>query len=85
MEQKPPTFPPSFLPHPLAFRFWPLYSARMSDDELYIDYPTMIDEAMRTVVQKSLIQVREAGALPGDHHFFISFDTNFPACVFRWC
>jgi uncharacterized protein len=30
------------------------------------------------VVQKALAQVQETGSLPGEHHFFISFDTNFP-------
>lgn len=42
-----------------------------------IDYPGFIDTAMRQVVKKALIQVQQYG-LPGDHHFFISFQTNFP-------
>lgn len=45
------------------------------DDE--IDYASMIDEAMRGVVVKTLKTVERNG-LPGEHHFFISFDTNFP-------
>ena len=48
------------------------------DDDILIDYPTMIDDAMRSVVKKALLQVRAEGALPGDHHFFITFDTGFP-------
>ena len=42
-----------------------------------IDYASMIDEAMRGVVRKTLKTV-ELGGLPGEHHFFISFDTNYP-------
>ena len=42
-----------------------------------LDYPTMIDSAMRNVVREALTTVERHG-LPGDHHFFISFQTNFP-------
>jgi hypothetical protein len=42
-----------------------------------IDYPALIDTAMRHVVRDALRQVDQFG-LPGDHHFFISFQTNFP-------
>ena len=42
-----------------------------------IDYPQLIDSAMRDVVRKVLKQVERSG-LPGDHHFFISYNTNFP-------
>jgi hypothetical protein len=42
-----------------------------------IDYPSMIDNAMRDVVRQSLMHIERYG-LPGDHHFFISFQTNFP-------
>lgn len=42
-----------------------------------IDYPGMIDSAMRHVVRDALIHVDKFG-LPGDHHFFISFQTNYP-------
>ena len=42
-----------------------------------IDYPGMIDSAMRHVVREALIHVDKFG-LPGDHHFFISFQTNYP-------
>ncbi len=47
------------------------------DNEILIDYPTMIDEAMRGVVKQALRQVEAEGELPGEHHFFITFDTNF--------
>jgi hypothetical protein len=48
------------------------------EDDILIDYPTMIDEAMRGVVREALLQVQREGELPGEHHFFITFDTNFP-------
>lgn len=49
----------------------------MAQDFERIDYPVMIDEAMRGAVKKVLQQVVEHG-LPGKHHFFISFDTTHP-------
>lgn len=42
-----------------------------------LDYPAMIDNAMRNVVRDAILQVMAHG-LPGDHHFFISFRTDFP-------
>ena len=42
-----------------------------------IDYPKLIDTAMRNVVREALIHVNQFG-LPGDHHFFVSFQTNYP-------
>ncbi len=42
-----------------------------------IDYPSMIDSAMRHVVRDALMHVDKFG-LPGEHHFFISFQTNYP-------
>lgn len=42
-----------------------------------IDYPGMIDSAMRHVVRDALVHVDKFG-LPGEHHFFISFQTNYP-------
>ncbi|MEJ0009120.1 MAG: ClpXP protease specificity-enhancing factor SspB [Alphaproteobacteria bacterium] len=42
-----------------------------------IDYPSLIDGAMRAVVRDALRHVDRYG-LPGDHHFFISFQTNYP-------
>lgn len=51
------------------------------DNDILIDYPTMIDDAMRGVVREALRQVQKEGALPGEHHFFITFDTNFPGVI----
>lgn len=46
----------------------------MSDD--VINYEELAQEAMRGVVRKVLTIVSELGELPGDHHFFIAFDTH---------
>lgn len=45
--------------------------------EDHIDYPYLIDQAMRGVVREVLRKVQTSG-LPADHHFFISFATNHP-------
>lgn len=50
----------------------------MSDD--FIDYGKLIDDAMHVIVRKALQRVSKEG-LPGKHHFFISFLTNYPGVV----
>ena len=40
-------------------------------------YDLMMDEAMRGVVRSALTEAAENG-LPGDHHFYISFRTDWP-------
>lgn len=45
--------------------------------EELLDYPKLVENAMRGVVRAALTEVAEHG-LPGDHHFFISFDTTAP-------
>ena len=40
-------------------------------------YDLMAQEALRGVVRSALEGVAKDG-LPGEHHFFIAFDTNFP-------
>lgn len=47
----------------------------MSEDQ--IRYDILTQEALRNVVKKVLIEIGQTG-LPGEHHFFISFDTRFP-------
>lgn len=54
-----------------------VFSNRMEYMNDSIDYPGLIDSAMRNVVREALIHVDEFG-LPGEHHFFISFLTGFP-------
>ena len=42
-----------------------------------IEYGNLMHAAMRGLVRKGLLDVEENG-LPGDHHFFITFDTLHP-------
>ena len=42
-----------------------------------IDYGTLMHRAMRGLIHDVLEQVAREG-LPGDHHFFITFDTRQP-------
>jgi hypothetical protein len=45
-----------------------------------IDYDTLTQDAMRGVVRTVLTQAAKSG-LPGDHHFYISFDTSASGVV----
>jgi hypothetical protein len=47
----------------------------MPDDQIH--YPLLIDQAMRGVVRDVLKRVQATG-LPGEHHFYISYDTTHP-------
>jgi hypothetical protein len=47
----------------------------MAQDQ--IRYDLHVQEALRGVVRKVIAEVAREG-LPGDHHFYISFRTNFP-------
>ena len=42
-----------------------------------IDYPELVDQALRSVARRVLGRVAEEG-LPGAHHFYISFATDHP-------
>ena len=42
-----------------------------------IDYGNLMHQAMRGLIQNVLLDVAENG-LPGQHHFFITFDTMHP-------
>ncbi|HEX9944605.1 MAG TPA: ClpXP protease specificity-enhancing factor SspB [Thermoanaerobaculia bacterium] len=42
-----------------------------------IDYAALLQDALRDVVRRALEQVAEHG-LPGEHHFYIGFRTDFP-------
>ena len=50
---------------------------RMTDMSDGIDYGTLMHDAMRGLIAGVLKRVEREG-LPGEHHFFISFDTNHP-------
>ncbi len=41
-----------------------------------IDYDQIVEDTLRLVVKKSLELVKQEG-LPGDHHFYISFDSSY--------
>ena len=45
--------------------------------ETFIDYNSLVDEAMHIIVKKSL-EIIASNTFCGDHHFFISFLTEFP-------
>jgi len=42
-----------------------------------IDYGNLMHKAMRSLIQQVLTDVAMSG-LPGEHHFFITFDTGHP-------
>lgn len=42
-----------------------------------IDYATLMHDAMRGLIRSVLDRVAQEG-LPGEHHFFIGFDTTHP-------
>jgi hypothetical protein len=50
----------------------------MTDDHL--DYERMVDDALRSVMVRSLRHVAVHG-LTGDHHFYITFRTDHPNAV----
>jgi uncharacterized protein len=41
------------------------------------DYEQLVQDSLRSVVRESLMQVAKSG-LPGNHHFYISFRTDYP-------
>lgn len=43
-----------------------------------LDYAWLTQNAMRGVVREVLKLTRDLGELPGEHHFYIEFDTNMP-------
>ena len=49
----------------------------MSDEDDILRYDKMVETALRGVVKQSVEEVIEHG-LPGDHHFYITFLTDYP-------
>lgn len=47
------------------------------DDEDTLRYDRMVESALRGVVREAVEEVIEEGELPGDHHFYITFMTDF--------
>ena len=52
----------------------------MSDErpESLIPYDEIVQEALRDVVGRVLVRSSGPAALPGDHHFYITFKTRMP-------
>ena len=53
----------------------------MSDEappESLIPYDEIVQDALRAVVGRVLGEVERTGALPGGHHFYITFNTRMP-------
>ncbi|HNQ92751.1 MAG TPA: ClpXP protease specificity-enhancing factor SspB [Alphaproteobacteria bacterium] len=49
----------------------------MKNDDTTLRYDKMVESALRGVVRQAISEVQEKG-LPGDHHFYITFMTDFP-------
>lgn len=49
----------------------------MNDDDDILRYDKMVEKALRGVVRSSVEEVMEHG-LTGDHHFYITFLTDYP-------
>lgn len=47
------------------------------EDDSFLRYDKMVEHALRGVVKQAVEEVIESG-LPGDHHFYITFITDFP-------
>ncbi|MAH05315.1 MAG: hypothetical protein CL561_07135 [Alphaproteobacteria bacterium] len=41
-------------------------------------YDRMVEKALRSVVRHVVEEVIERGELPGEHHFYITFNTDYP-------
>lgn len=46
-----------------------------------MDYPRLVQNALRGVARQALVRVEEEGGLPGAHHFYLSFKTQHPDVV----
>ncbi len=49
----------------------------IDDDEDTLRYDRMVEAALRGVVREAIEEVIEGGELPGDHHFYITFMTDY--------
>ncbi len=54
----------------------------MTDEEDILRYDKMVESALRGVVKNAIQEVVDyhdsTGSMPGDHHFYITFLTDFP-------
>ena len=44
----------------------------------HIRYDLLTQQALRAVVRRVLADVAKTGSLPGEHHFYVTFDTRAP-------
>ena len=44
----------------------------------HIRYDLLTQQALRAVVRRVLADVAKVGSLPGEHHFYVTFDTRAP-------
>jgi hypothetical protein len=44
----------------------------------HIRYDLLTQQALRAVVRRVLGDVAKTGSLPGEHHFYVTFDTRMP-------
>ena len=44
----------------------------------HIRYDLLTQQALRAVVRRVLSDVAKTGSLPGEHHFYVTFDTRAP-------
>ena len=42
-----------------------------------IRYDALVQDALRVVIRQVLNEVSSVGKLPGDHHFYVTFDTTY--------
>ena len=49
----------------------------IDDEDEILRYDRMVEQALRGVVRQAVEEVIETG-LPGDHHFYITFMTDYP-------
>lgn len=50
----------------------------IDDEEEILRYDRMVESALRGVVREAVEAVIEEGELPEDHHFYITFMTDYP-------
>ena len=55
----------------------------MKNDDDILRYDKMVEQALRGVVRQAIeeVMVRERQQMPGDHHFYITFLTDYPGVI----
>ncbi|MCB9989722.1 MAG: hypothetical protein H6868_10400 [Rhodospirillales bacterium] len=50
----------------------------MTENDDILRYDKMVEKALRGVVRQAIEEVMDQSSLPGDHHFYITFMTDYP-------